>query len=236
MAVVLLATYLQPASCGPRGGGGTAWARVHSQVSALSCACARIRIPCSVCGVRPPCPAKRGSWWTNPYRASTLQAQQRQLGAATHSISNAAAAVQQRLTQLARPLLRDQRAAAGAAIRRRLWQTATPVGAAAAGARRHWIGFLWKKSTASAVVKDAVTTPASILATTYLPGLAVAIFDSADSRMPIAATKVPVAFNVSPCLNYSNINTVTDGLNGPLFALAGRTLDFDLRFTGEHRS
>ncbi len=59
--------------------------------------------------------------------------------------------------------------------------------------------------------------------------------------MPIAATKVPVAFNVSPCLNYSNINSVKNGLNvssgliGPLFALAGKTLNFDLRFTGRSR-
>ncbi len=92
------------------------------------------------------------------------------------------------------------------------------------------------------MVDSFTTAAASAAATpTHLPGLAVEIFDGADSSMPMAASKVPVAFNVSPCLNYSNINSVKNGLDaanglvGPLFALAGKTLGFDLRFTGECR-
>ena len=133
--------------------------------------------------------------------------------------------LRQRLAQLARPLL--QRTASGAGVRRRLWQVTSSVQAAAA--LRHAV-----KSSAS-VVLDSVTTAAATTAgtQTLLPGLAVEIFTGADSRMPIPATKVPVAFNVAPCLNYSNINSDANATDGPLFELANMTLNFDLRFKGE---
>ena len=80
------------------------------------------------------------------------------------------------------------------------------------------------------MVLDSLISSAA--APTLVPGLAVEIFDGGDSRMPIAPTKVAVRTAVAPCVNYTQVNTVTDGLNGALFKLAGKTLDFDLRFSG----
>jgi len=152
-----------------------------------------------------------------------LQVQQQRSDAASK-----AAAVRHRLAHLAKPL-RTLGAGTRTAVRRRLRQGSST--------RK------WHVGTASTVMLSAFTSraskPAVVLAavvaspaTATAPGLAVEVFDGGDSRMPIASTKVAVATTVAPCLNYTGEDTVTDGLNGPLFKLANGTLDFDLRFTG----
>ena len=87
------------------------------------------------------------------------------------------------------------------------------------------------RAAAPAVVLAAVVSPAIATA----PGLAVEVFDGGDSRMPIAPTKVAFATTVAPCLNYTGENTLMGEYSGSLFKLANRTLDFDLRFTGDTR-
>ena len=157
-----------------------------------------------------------------------LQVEQGRSGADARSAASTAAAIRHRLAHLAKPL-RALGAGTGTAIRRRLRQGSST--------RK------WHVGTASTVVLSAFTSraskPAVVLAAAAspaiatAPGLAVEVFDGGDSRMPIAATKVAVATTVAPCLNYTGENTVGDGLKGPLFKLLNRTLDFDLRFTGD---
>ena len=50
--------------------------------------------------------------------------------------------------------------------------------------------------------------------------------------LPIPASAVPAAHAVAPMMNYTDASNV-DGLSPPLFALAGRDVDFSLRVTGD---
>ena len=205
--MLFLATCLPPACCGTRGGGGSFWERQVSQVTQRGVFAAILR--------RSPArlaPLSRGCDAIGVIL--TLQVQRRSDVDAISRGSNVTT-VRQRLAYSARPR-RQTGTGAGTAIRRRLRQLAS--------LRK------WRVGTASAVVRDSLISTAAAPAT--LPGLAVEIFDGGDSRMPIASTKVAVRTAVAPCLNYTQANTVKDGLNGALFKLAGKTLDFDLRFTG----
>ena len=125
-------------------------------------------------------------------------------------------AVRQQLARLLRPLHRRD-AGQGTTKRRQLTQGSST--------RK------WRIGTAPAVVLDALTTTAATPPTA--PGLAVEIFNGGNAKLPIPPWKVPVGTAVAPCLNYTDANSVHDGLEAPLFALAGRTLSFDLRFTGD---
>ncbi len=49
--------------------------------------------------------------------------------------------------------------------------------------------------------------------------------------LPIPATALPVACAVTTTLNYTDASNA-DGLSPPLFAMAGRNVDFSLRITG----
>jgi len=152
-----------------------------------------------------------------------LQVQQGRSDAASK-----AAAVRHRLAHLAGPL-RRLGAGTGKAIRRRLRQGSSTRKWHVGSASTVVLSAFTSRASAPAVLLAAVASPATATA----PGLAVEVFDGGNSRMPIASTKVAVATTVAPCLNYTGEDTVTDGLSGPLFKLANRTLDFDLRFTGD---
>jgi hypothetical protein len=50
--------------------------------------------------------------------------------------------------------------------------------------------------------------------------------------LPIPSNAQPAAYAITPMLNYTDVSNA-DGLTPPLFALAGRNVDFSLRLTGD---
>ena len=66
------------------------------------------------------------------------------------------------------------------------------------------------------------------------PGLAVQIFPKMYATLPVPATAPVSGAAIALTINYARANSLLDGYNAPLFAMAGLLWNFSLRFTGAH--